>query len=212
MFVKDILLRRRLFCADYLTLNDPLEGIVMERICRELKLQLPQINTGAFSFRNLWIDQKSIENRKFEVKNFGKQPRVCSLSATIEHPLMWAHYADGHRGVAIEFSMAGNLGDCARAVAYSAGVPEFSTADIKMLKPSDMLLHTTKPYEYEQEYRIIQDHEYFLLNNAINAVYFGSRTDQKHLIDLEAISRPFVQFYKTEIDPYSGMVVSQLID
>jgi hypothetical protein len=75
-YILDIILKTRLYCAKYHELNDPMEGYYASR-------------------ENLSKDFKEyIRNRK---GNY----RICSLAQDDINKLLWAHYADGFKGIAI---------------------------------------------------------------------------------------------------------------
>ena len=82
----DILLNKRLYCAPWHVLNDPMEG------------------TFAYSYRGDG-EAKSAKDLAGAVSKALKSLRVCSLSATFDSHLLWAHYATGFNGVAIEVEL-----------------------------------------------------------------------------------------------------------
>ena len=73
----DIILNNRLHAASYFDLNDPMEG------------------------HYLYSPDGLTKELIRKIKGKKDQLRICSLSRTKENALMWAHYADGHRGVVI---------------------------------------------------------------------------------------------------------------
>lgn len=75
--IVDIILKSRLYAAKYSELNDPMEGhyIYSPNSC----------------------PQEIIE----KIKGRKKKIRIVSLSRSFNNFLMWSHYADGHRGIAI---------------------------------------------------------------------------------------------------------------
>ena len=76
---------RRLFCASYATLNDPVEGFFEPS--RMLK-------------KNKSYD---LEGFKTKIKERINQIGLCSFSEVRNHELMWAHYANQYRGICIEY-------------------------------------------------------------------------------------------------------------
>jgi hypothetical protein len=48
---------------------------------------------------------------------------VFCLSETAAEPLLWAHYADGHRGIGIEFDATAGFFAVAQQVAYTDQAP-----------------------------------------------------------------------------------------
>lgn len=82
--------------------------------------------------------------------------RVLSLSATPTHDLMWSHYADGQKGVALVFDASHGEFALAYKVAYT---PERIPLDITS-QDLTAVLHATllskrESWAYEQEFRCI---------------------------------------------------------
>jgi hypothetical protein len=73
----DIVLNNRIYAAPYFDLNDPMEGLYTYD---EGSLNIDMVN---------------------KIKGEKKKLRICSLSLRSDSTLMWSHYADSHRGVAI---------------------------------------------------------------------------------------------------------------
>ena len=101
---------------------------------------------------------KLIEKR---VQGYGVQ---C-FSKVFDNPLMWAHYADSHRGFCIEYeyhpmNLAIKSGTKfgMGAVTYVSELPKFDLTEI-IFSPQNTIpkLYETKSYHwsYEQEYRLI---------------------------------------------------------
>jgi hypothetical protein len=75
-YILDIFLNRRLYCAKYNELNDPMEGFY--RTCENLPNYL----------RDHIFNQKG---------NY----RICSLANNDNNTLLWAHYANGFAGIVV---------------------------------------------------------------------------------------------------------------
>lgn len=97
----------------------------------------------------------------FEVKEAEKY-KVLSFSKTCFSPVMWSHYGDNRKGVCLGFYKGNPY--CqdnqsafkeAEKVTYSNKDLGFSV-DVKMAVKGN-LLHKQKEWEYEQEWRIIED-------------------------------------------------------
>lgn len=81
----------KLYCADWLSLNDVLEGVY-------------RFSTGGFPQQRILEIEKKILSFKAKLFVF------CASVATrkrcpLTDPLMWAHYADDHTGVAVELNL-----------------------------------------------------------------------------------------------------------
>lgn len=87
-FALDIIINRRLFCSDWKMLNDPMEGMFVYS---------HQSSDG--------YDYKKVVQQIIEEK---KRLKICSLSATFDSHLLWAHYAGGFDGLAIEVEIPDN--------------------------------------------------------------------------------------------------------
>ena len=74
-FTLDIIFNRRLFCSDWKMLNDPMEGM--------------------FVFSHQTSDGYDYKKEIQQIIEEKKRLKVCSLSATYESHLLWAHYAGG---------------------------------------------------------------------------------------------------------------------
>lgn len=81
---------------------------------------------------------------------------VFSLSETSTHPLLWAHYAGGHRGVCVEFNA--NIGPfpTAQKMSYTDQAPVIN----RLLASSSDLIEKSmlakgNVWAYEQEWRVI---------------------------------------------------------
>jgi hypothetical protein len=77
----------------------------------------------------------------------------------VERPdnlLMWAHYADAHKGVCLEFDTSDWLFQVAAKVNYSTAYPTVDTANQSPQGlASTIFLTKSVEWEYEQEWRII---------------------------------------------------------
>jgi hypothetical protein len=110
---------------------------------------------------------------------------VLSLSERWDHPLMWSHYADEHRGLCIEFDMTGHKCRDIRPVDYD-GWTNIKTSQVaQMLNGSDEAksqiiddYFCTKSvhWNYEQEWRdICPSNGVQAAPFRVSAVYFGLR-------------------------------------
>lgn len=78
-FFMDLLIKKRLYGATFSDLNDPMEGF--------------------------FVSENFTEKEWKEMKETKKQVRICSLSKNYTNALMWAHYADEHKGFCIELEV-----------------------------------------------------------------------------------------------------------
>ncbi|MFZ0457794.1 MAG: DUF2971 domain-containing protein [Rhodoplanes sp.] len=86
------------------------------------------------------------------------QYRVYCLSTKSDCELMWAHYAQKHQGICLEFSVANELFCTAFPVQYALTYPHFFMTDHagpeQQIAP---LLSKSSAWNYEDEFRLISD-------------------------------------------------------
>ncbi len=142
-FIFDILLNKRLYCSSWKDLNDPMEGMFTYQYDRE--------------------EESDTEKKVKGIIESKQKYKICSLSSTYDNHLLWAHYANGFDGVAIEIELQDN-NDKIKPIDYDRGV--FAHVNIQQ-QPSedqaaqDILFSKNKVWKYEEEIRILHDSEYF---------------------------------------------------
>jgi Protein of unknown function (DUF2971) len=109
-----------------------------------------------------WYDnetllQQSIENLTASVwKNNVARWRIYCLSSHSDSVLMWSHYADGHKGVCLEFDATLEPIRRACQVLYKESLPALGpniVTDAKAMVDG-VLLNKAMAWSYEDEYRI----------------------------------------------------------
>jgi len=121
-------------------------------------------------------------DRWAEINDFGRKVetrarelRVCALTSGIDNHLLWAHYAGGYGGVAIEVDIPESD---AKTVEYQ---DEFLFASdlFKTHSVDDaatrILLRKYRDWSYEGEVRVITSVPYYKLAKPIRRVVLGSR-------------------------------------
>jgi len=99
-FLIDALVNGTIFCARPDRLNDPFDCQVDIRKAVDHAISLlsgkKKQNLVKFSKPNGLFDK--IQN---SIKNVG----VCSFSLVLEEPLLWSHYANGHKGLCLHYEI-----------------------------------------------------------------------------------------------------------
>ncbi|MGR5129962.1 DUF2971 domain-containing protein [Photobacterium swingsii] len=155
-FVFDILFNKRLFCASWHTLNDPVEGL------------------SVYSYENSKSESSEAFMQKVESE---KSPlRVCSLSSTFDEHLLWAHYASGFSGVAIEFDIDPNEFEVID-VTYRGvfATVNCATDSEPQAVAKEVLSSKYDAWKYEKEVRILTTDMFYKLKNPISRVIVGHR-------------------------------------
>lgn len=145
-------------------------------------------------------------------KHFG----ILCLTTNSDHPLMWGHYADGHRGFVLEFNTDNPrfaLTDEIHRVIYSKAQPIYDPA----VGSHGWWKVKSEEWEYEAEYRITMLLEncerksrsdgkviYFrhMPRECIKAVFMGLKMEEAKKNRLREICRP------TGIDIYEAEFLS----
>jgi hypothetical protein len=108
---------------------------------------------------------------------------VACFSTKNDDLLMWAHYADGHRGFCLEFDSSVEPFSKAKPVAYQASLPEVNPLDVldggssgqELIEAMLRTKHTC--WRYEQEWRLLHQQAgtaYAYPFDALTGVYLGA--------------------------------------
>lgn len=166
-FALDIILEKRLYCSDWEKLNDPMEGIFR------------------YSYRS---DQRSVYDEFVRILHREKKRLlVCSLSKTFNSHLLWAHYAEGFRGLAIEVDLPEDP-DRIRSVEYDC-VPINVSFGSNSPTAEQILSKKYIEWKYEGEVRILWRKEWYC-NFTVKRVIAGKRMDKALLETLRIICEP----------------------
>lgn len=186
-------------------LNDPCETL---------------INTDPFkiqskTFAKLFSKEKSeqfLEVEKalhnlFEVKKKGIG--IYSLSKTFKDELLWAHYADSHKGFCIEYDLEllansyKSFETFSFPVIYNKKPPEYGLRDINNTKSQQVVQklagYKSKRWNYEQEHRIVTgfygEHPYD--PNCLKSIYFGLNMDESEKdLMIDRLKGRNIQFFQ----------------
>ena len=189
--VFDILQNQRLFCTKYSNLNDPFEGLFLATISR----YAPFLG----DIRTLKTHKSKIPKRVDDLYAQLEHTKVCSLSANLNDVRLWSLYADSHKGIAIAIDFSG-IESNLHKVKYSKELPEFGNTLLGSPMPPEVLSRKTNHWEYEAEYRVIQDTNYYLINGRIKAVYTGQRISDFHIELLKKITPAEIPIYTTKLN------------
>lgn len=126
------------------------------------------------------VAEKNIRQLTSDAHKFRDNMGILSLSKTCTSILMWAHYAEKHKGICIEFTVP--VSDALHTVTYSTDMPRVTLHDIYVMHDRQILMNlfTTKHkhWKYEKECRIILDKGDILHNipGNISSIIFGLKT------------------------------------
>jgi hypothetical protein len=134
---------------------------------------------------------------------------IYSLAESVRHPLMWAHYADSHRGVAVIFRHGAEDSFGAFPIRYQDGYPRGLIAEDGL--PLHLCFVKGRDWEYEQEWRIAKPsiaHSYLELDPCILwGVVLGAKASRETYETInELIMRradaglPGLRLYRAEVE------------
>ncbi len=149
----DIILNNRIYAAPYFKLNDPMEG--------------------------LYIYDKGTVNHEMVSKIKGEKKRIgiCSLSRRSDSTLMWSHYANSHKGVAIAV-VVGHQHEIRpvkyEGLSYVQNATRFGSRETAM----NILICKLEAWSYEEEERVfVTDTNY--VDVSIAKIILGSKMDTR---------------------------------
>ncbi len=155
-FALDIIMNKRLYCASWKTLNDPMEGL--------------------FVYSHSSSDEEDHSKQVERIIEEKQKLKVCSLSKTYNSHLLWSHYAGGFNGVAIEIEIP-DKHPSVKHVDYGGVFAHVSMPNGR--NPSalanQVLSSKYNEWKYEEEVRILQPDEWFNFDTPIQRVIAGHR-------------------------------------
>ena len=162
-YTADILVNQRLFCAPFYKLNDPLEGVYWHADTFEW-----ESNEYSFLFNGPAIrcieDQMNAEDYV--------AIRVCCMCAGFDDIRMWSHYADDHKGLAIEIEVDEDAENIHK-IEYEKELLRFESKKYAAPSAFEILSRKTKMWDHEKEYRVIGTDDYFSVEGKIKRVILG---------------------------------------
>lgn len=137
---------------------------------------------------NSFIEQRINDLRLEKLSKIG----VCCFSKNNTNLLMWAHYADCHKGICLEFDSKFEPFSRAYNVDYSSQIPELSSDLLFDEKENSEYIQKLTSFKsidwrYEEELRILHqenDKSYNYSIESLKAIYFGLKTNSS---DIEMI-------------------------
>lgn len=139
-----------------------------------------------------------------------RQIGVCCFTTKPDNLLMWAHYADEHKGVCLEFDLLADLEAfmLPHQVNYSTGYPYIDYLDIER-DACRLIYQKSTDWMYEDEYRVLKPGTHgpvAIRPQALTKIIFGCRTIQPDIdkIKQAVATHPdyHVAYRRAGKDPY----------
>jgi len=143
------------------------------------------------------VNKPKITREEFETlinkvaKKVTKRKGIACFLSNCENLLMWAHYANSHKGISLKFDILEdtNFFSPAKKVIYTKEYPEYDYLTNKNDFVNQMFFTKSEEWEYEGEVRILKDKSgnYEFNSNSLKEVIFGCKIsdgDKKTLIKI----------------------------
>ena len=209
------LINRTITVCNPKLMNDPLDTLLYEWLkiknannsSKDISSFIPSINHA----RDLYVEAtKNYRIRSFCTERNGVSP--------FESLLMWAHYADGHKGFCIKYSLSNNFFNykdeskglhCMNYINYK---DDYDIKNDEDCNGYDMFFRKSKEWEYENEIRLLT-YIFDVSNDTLSipldkksnilAIYFGIRCPNETIITIRKIleSEKDIKFYKMQTNP-----------
>lgn len=157
-FFADILVNNRLYASPYFELNDPMEG--------------------QYLYQNGTLNQSIRE----KIKGDKEICRICSLTTNANNYLMWAHYADGAKGVLLELRIKNNIDIDVKEIEYG-DLPTISN----YTSAKHILKHKLSAWNYENEVRIFTSKKFVEIE--LLKITTGKRVDKQTFELIERMAK-----------------------
>jgi hypothetical protein len=206
-FLLDIILLERLYCAPYTELNDPCEGMFSYSHPYMPLPPIPGIGPLHLTVPGMkFITIKTIK----DLPRVASLPRICSLSNTLSDVRLWSYYADGHKGVAIEIDFT-EFEDDVREIRYCKKLEEHEVGTLLTgcSNPIDILSSKTFHWEYEKEYRIVQEQEKYGIAGRITGIYIGIKGNESYELLKKVVPRN-IPLINTRLNPVTLTIEATL--
>lgn len=153
------------------------------------------------------------ENLKAQQNKILTQTGCTCFSEVKDNVLLWSHYADGHKGICLEFDTSVPLFDKVKEVEYSQKFPSINPIKMLFGSKDEISEEWLKPictkyecWNYEKEWRVFHEKpniEFGYSVEALISVYFGLSVN---FTDLEIVCLTLlgqskdIKFYKAHKD------------
>lgn len=221
-FVEDVIVHSRMYWADPLSFNDPFDcspflyfgNTSRERerfVKRIVPIHMPNASRLQRRQKVKEILSRPIAEQQRIMRdgylNFMSETAVCCFSEVNDSLLMWAHYADSHRGVCFIFRETKQPFWLSFRVRYSPDRPRVNIAE--ELKPEfycDLLLSKSEEWAYERERRMIDYRQAAGVRSfpphALQGVILGARIsdDDRLYVNRLLLQRGGMRVYQAHVE------------
>jgi len=205
-FLFDSLINSQIWFSNPQDFNDPFDCDINMRIQDSTQSQIQTYFDNhlkkLFQIRELEnINTQNITREQFELlinkaaKRVTQSKGLACFMSSCDNLLMWAHYADSHKGVCLKFDILEdtNLFSPAKKVEYSRAYPEYVYLTNKNDFVNQMFFTKSLEWTYEGEVRVLKDKKgnYVFNPNSLKEVIFGCKMSEDDKKTLTKIIRTY---------------------
>lgn len=168
-WLREILIEHKLFFATRKDFNDPFDcvvpsllqtpGTIVKRFAEEfVESKFPQDPPAEQLVKiSKLMSVDALQGMRADVQNDVDRAGITCFSKVRDDILMWAHYADKHKGLCLEFDGSANCNFFGEAlpVEYEDFTP-VPLGEDSMKAMTRIILTKSKHWSYEREYRIFR--------------------------------------------------------
>ena len=186
-YTADIILKNRLYAADFETMNDIMEGI--------------------------FYHEGIVEDILERIKDAKSKLKICSMSGEVafSSPLMWAHYADSFKGVCLEFEIDESEVEV-KEIIYEGDSVLTLREDVTSITEEEAKILLCKKYpdwKYEEEYRIFSRDEHVEDGVELKKIYLGERISETNKELIKKIVPEGVEVIDTDFDKRGRIIIKE---
>jgi len=188
--IADIICNKRFYTIPFYDLNDPMEGLF-----------------------NYYPETK--KEYLDDIKEGKKKLRICSFSEDPLNILLWAHYADGFKGICIEVEINdAPLDFDIKKVEYVSTRLLFHNKASHMISvlPEMILSQKAKSWSVEKEVRLLSNNQYIRDGIKITGILLGVSIPDILKKALTQLAAPDVQIRETYIGDTNKIEIGPLIN
>ncbi|HIF6309657.1 TPA: DUF2971 domain-containing protein [Raoultella ornithinolytica] len=143
-----------------------------------------EFSFGQYDY-NIQTIESALANAIGNIILSGYNRGVLSLSKKDSCPLMWAHYADNHKGLCLGYSIPERAAKHIRPISYTSEFREIKISQIRRMLDGDkkakieierdIFLRKAKSWKYEEEWRMISNVGLQSASIYLSEITFGLR-------------------------------------
>lgn len=201
-------------------LNDPCEGLIT---IDEFEQQLNHLKNIFYQHSdNLALIKQTFQNI-IDMKD--TKLGIFSLSKTYSDELLWAHYANSHKGFCIEYDLNQLLSKQNPQhrffdIQYSDKIPNLDFSQLLNQNNPDILIkkmlgYKSQRWEYEQELRIITENQGRNTYDyrAVKAIYFGLKMPKSTISKtMKTLQGRKIKYFQMQLKPNSFVLEAKEIE